>query len=168
MFDPAQLGPIPDDVDVSQSRETAALAVSGPQQGVYYGSVSWGWDKLAGAKTATLKKFESVPKGAPSEEFRGASELWNASKTDQGGPRIALPIALGKYVARTGTPLMQRADGGKQVALLELNIRVETTGQSDPKHPEWSSVIVTQGSHTGKQGWVKTVVLSDKTRKKSI
>lgn len=168
MFDPAGLGPIPDEVAASQSLETAALAVSGPQQGVYYGSVRWGWDKLAGAKTATLKPFRSVSKDAPSAEFRDASELWNASKTDQGGARIALPLTLGKYIARKGTLLMERADGGKQVAQLELNARVEITGQSDPKHPGWSSVIVTEGAHTGKQGWVKTALLSDLTRKKSI
>ena len=168
MFDPAELGPIPNEVAASQSLETAALAVSGPQQGVYYGSVRWGWDKAAGAKTATPKPFKPVSKDAPSAEFSLASELWNASKTDQGGARIALPITLGKYVARAGTPLMERADGGKQVARLELNARVEITGRSDPKHPDWSSVIVAEGSHTGEQGWVKTALLSDLTRKKSI
>jgi uncharacterized protein DUF4157 len=167
MFDPAGLGQIPDDVAASQSLETAALAVSGPQQGVYYGSVSWGWDKAAGEKTATLKPFRSVSKDAPSAEFSRASELWNASKTDQGGARIALPITLGKYVAGAGTLLMEHADGGKQVARLELNERVEITGQPDPKHPDWSSVIVAEGSHTGKQGWLKTAMLSDVTRKKS-
>jgi hypothetical protein len=168
LFDPAGLARIPDDVAASQSLETAALAVSGPQQGVYYGSVSWGWAKAAGAKTAILKPFQSVSKDAPSAEFSRASKLWNASKTDQGGVRIALPITLGQYVARAGTLLMERADGGKQVARLELNARVEITGQSDPKHPDWSSVIITEGSHTGKQGWVKTALLSDMTRKKSI
>jgi hypothetical protein len=168
MFDPAGLGPIPDEVAVSQGLETAALAVSGPQKGVYYGSVRWGWDKPAGAKTATLNPFQSASKDAPSTEFSRTSELWNASKTDQGTARIALPITLGKYVARAGTQLMERADGGKQVARLELNARVEITGQSDAKHPDWSSVIVTDGSHVGKQGWVKTALLSDMTRKKSI
>ena len=63
---------------------------------------------------------------------------------------------------------MERADGGEQVARLELNARVEITGRSDPKHPDWSSVIVAEGSHTGEQGWVKTALLSDLTRKKSI
>jgi hypothetical protein len=168
MFDPAGLGPIPDRVAASQSLETAALAVSGPQQGVYYGSVRWGWDKAADAKTATLKPFQSVSKDAPSAEFSQASELWNKSKTDQSGARIALPVTLGKYVARAGTLLMERAGGGKQVARLELNARVEITGQSDPQHLDWSSVIVVEGSHTGKQGWVKTALLSDMTRKKSI
>jgi hypothetical protein len=166
MFDPAGLGPIPDEVAASQSLETAALAVSGPQQGVYYGSVRWGWDKAAGAKTAKLRPFQPVSKDAPSAEFSRASELWNASKTDQSGARIALPITLGKYVARAGTLLMERAGGGKQVARLELNERVEITGQSDPEHPDWSSVIVTEGSQTGKRGWVETALLSDMTRKK--
>ena len=168
LSDPAELGPIPDDVAASQSLETAALAVSGPQQGVYYGSVRWGWDKAAGAKTATAKKFQSASKDAPSADFGSASELWNASKTDQNEARIALPITLGKYIAHAGMPLMEHADGGKQVARLELNERVEITGRSDPKHLDWSSVIVTEGSHIGKQGWVKTALLSDVTLKKSM
>ena len=167
MFDPAALGPIPDNVAVSQSLETAALAVSGLQKGVYYGSVSWGWDKSAGAKSATLKPFQLLSKEAPGTEFRRASELWNASKTDQSGARIALPLTIGKYVAKEGTPLMERADGGKQVARLALNARVEITGQADAKHLDWSSAIVTEGSNAGKQGWVKTALLDDMTRKKS-
>jgi hypothetical protein len=128
MFDPAGLGPIPDDVAVSQSLETAALAVSGPQEGVYYGSVRWGWDKLAGEKTATLKPFQSATKDAPTAEFNRASELWNVSKADTGEARIALPITRGQYVARAGAPLMERADAGKKLARLELNARVEITG----------------------------------------
>jgi hypothetical protein len=168
LFDPAGLGPIPDDMEASQSLETAALAVSGPQKGVYYGSVRWGWDKPAGGKTATLQLFQSASKDAPTAEFNRASELWNASKADTGEARIALPITRGQYVARAGTPLMERADAGKQLARLELNARVEITGQSDDKRPDWSSVIVTEGSNAGKQGWVKTALLSDITRKKSI
>jgi Domain of unknown function (DUF4157) len=168
MFDPAGLGPIPDDVAASQSLETAALAVSGPQRGVYYGSVSWGWDKPAGASSATLKPFRVVSKDAPSAEFSSASQLWNASKTDQGGARIPLPVTAGRFVARTGLALMEHAGGGKKVASLELNARVEITGQSDPKHPDWSSVIVTEGSHAGEQGWVETALLGTVTRKKSM
>jgi hypothetical protein len=79
-----------------------------------------------------------------------------------------LPVASSKFVAKTGTPLMARADGGKPVAWLALNTRVEVTGQADPKHPDWSSVIATDGPHVGKQGWVKTSLLSGTTRKKSI
>jgi len=171
LFDPAGLDVdpdgIPDEIGVSQSLETAALAVSGPQKGVYYGSVRWGWDKPPDAKVATQKKFELVSKDAPSLELSGASTKWNESKTDQGGARIPLPITQGKYVAHAGAPLMERADGGKQVTRLEFNERVETTDQPDPKHPDWSRVIVTEGSHTGKQGWVKTALLDDYKLKKS-
>jgi hypothetical protein len=63
---------------------------------------------------------------------------------------------------------MERADGGKRVARLDLNTRVEITGQTDQNHPDWSSVIVTDGSHVGKQGWVKTSLLDDTARKKSL
>jgi hypothetical protein len=63
---------------------------------------------------------------------------------------------------------MERADGGKRVALLDLNSRVEVTGQTDQKHTDWSSVIVTDGLQVGKQGWVKASFLGDTTRKKSL
>ena len=168
LMDPAALGPVPDSVAASQSLETAALAVSGPQKGVYYGAVSWGWEKPADAKVATLKSFRAVSKDVPSLEFGQASALWNASTTNQNEQRLPLPIVTGKFVARTSTPLMERADGGKQVARLDLNTRVEVTGQTDQKHPDWSSVIVTDGSQLGKQGWVKTSLLDDMTRKKSL
>ncbi|WP_433727393.1 hypothetical protein ACQP2Y_12285 [Actinoplanes sp. CA-051413] len=81
---------------------------------------------------------------------------------------MALPMTLGKYVARAGTRLMERADVGTQVAKVKLNARVEITGQADAAHADWSSVIVTEGLQTGKQGWVKTALLDDLTRKKSI
>jgi hypothetical protein len=168
LFDPAGMPSVPDGVAASQSLETAALAVSGRQQGVYYGAVSWGWEKAAGAKVATLKPFRPMSKDAPSAEFGEASKLWNASTTDKSEQRLPLPIASGQFVALTNAPLMDRADGGKRVALLQLNTRVETTGQPDPKHLDWSSVIVTEGPQIGKQGWVKTSFLSDLTRKKSI
>ena len=166
IMDPAGLGPVPDDVAASQSLETTALAVSGPQKGVYYGAVTWGWKKAAGAKAATLEPFKAVSKDAPSSEFGKAAKLWNVSTTDQSQQRLALPIATGKFVSQASTPLMERADGGKRVASLDLNTRVETTGQTDQKNPDWSSVIVTDGSQRGKQGWVKTSLLSDFTRKK--
>jgi Domain of unknown function (DUF4157) len=168
LMDPAGLGPVPDGVAASQSLETTALAVSGPQKGVYYGAVTWGWEKAAGAKAATLKPFRAVSKDAPSSEFGEAAKLWNVSTTDQKQQRLALPIVTGKFVGRTRTPLMERADGGKRVARLDLNTRVKITGQTDQKHPDWSRVIVTEGSQVGKQGWVKTSLLSDMRRKKSL
>jgi hypothetical protein len=108
------------------------------------------------------------PSDTPSAEFGEASKLWNASPTDQQTARLALPIASAQLVARAGTRLMERAGGGKRLASLALNARVEITGQTDPKHPDWSSVIVTGGSRIGKQGWVETSLLSPMTRKKSI
>jgi hypothetical protein len=168
LADPAGFGPVPDEASAAQSLETTALAVSGAQKGVYYGSVRWGWEKPAGAKAAKLKAFESMSKDAPSSNFAQAAERWNASTTDKNTQRIALPTASSRFVAHTKTPLTEHADGGKRVAQLDLNTRVEVTGQTDPKHTDWSSIIVVEGSQIGKQGWVKTSFLSDLTRKKSL
>src|SRR5262245_19317540 len=104
------------------------------------------------------KPLTVVSGDAPSAEFGLASTLWNASKTDQNQPRLPLLVASGKFIAHTNTV---RADGGNRVALLDLNTRVEATGQTDQKYPDWSSVIVTDGPQAGKEGWVKTAFLGD-------
>jgi hypothetical protein len=163
--------PVADSESASQTFETAALAVSGPRKGVYYGAVTWGWDKKAGETDVKLKDLKEVysvaasPQyDAPSAEFGKASERWNQSKTDQ-NQRLTLPIVSGMFVAHSGTKLM--ADSGKAITSLDLHTRVEITGQTDPTHPDWVKVIVTDGPQVGMQGWVEKGHLSDFKVKKS-
>lgn len=62
----------------TQKFETTALALDGPQQGTYYGSVKWGWE------TDNLGEHHSLPLelatlGKPSPNFLKSAEKWNAS-----------------------------------------------------------------------------------------
>jgi hypothetical protein len=75
----------------SQVFETAALAVAGNQEGMYYGSVRWGWSRNA------TGHFEKLPLAAASQQtptatFIRAAKLWNASRTSEGQETIPLPI----------------------------------------------------------------------------
>lgn len=58
--------------------ETAALAVSGPQSGTYYGSVEWGWRKDAAGAFSRLP-MHVVSQGVPTAEFLTAAAIWNQS-----------------------------------------------------------------------------------------
>jgi hypothetical protein len=61
--------------------ETAALALEGPQQGTYYGSVEWGW-RTDPAGTMTTVPFRVVSEGVPSVNFLTAATIWNSSRVD--------------------------------------------------------------------------------------
>jgi hypothetical protein len=67
--------------DSSQTFETAALAVEGPQQSTYYGSVEWGW-QTDGKGALTKLPFRVVSQGVPSVNFLTAATIWNASRAD--------------------------------------------------------------------------------------
>ncbi len=67
----------------NQVFETTALAVKGVQEGTYYGSVQWGWEKDAIGKVKKLP-LTLVSNDVPSSVFARASELWNKAKTSEG------------------------------------------------------------------------------------
>ncbi len=75
----------------SQKFETTVLATKGKQAGMYYGSVTWGWEKDAAGK------FQKLPltlksAGSPSDIFRRAAEVWNTAKASNGDANIPLPL----------------------------------------------------------------------------
>jgi hypothetical protein len=59
--------------------ETTALAIRGPHQGKYYGSITWGWETHNKKKYILPVKLKS--EGNPSSDFMDAAEKWNDSKT---------------------------------------------------------------------------------------
>ncbi|RPH78201.1 MAG: hypothetical protein EHM88_16415 [Candidatus Rokuibacteriota bacterium] len=63
--------------------ETTALAIAGPQNGTYYGSVEWGWRKDAAATFSRLP-LRVVSQGVPSVTFLTAAQIWNQSKASFG------------------------------------------------------------------------------------
>lgn len=75
----------------SQRFETTCLAVEGEQADVYYGSVSWGWERGPyGAIELLPLSLESAD--STSAVFRRAVELWNVSSTSGGDPVLRLPL----------------------------------------------------------------------------
>ena len=88
---------------ISCTFETTAVAVSGEQEGVYYGSVTWGYDVSADGKiTRHPLKVERM--GTPSETFAKAAGKWNNAKGyeltrhfDKGAVKKGLlPALMGK------------------------------------------------------------------------
>lgn len=82
--------------NTGQEFETTALAISGDQQGTYYGSVKWGW-KIDQGK---FRKIELVLAGKkePSDNFFEAAKQWNEGFANVNFmkelvvPNIKLPI----------------------------------------------------------------------------
>jgi hypothetical protein len=92
----------------SQTFETAALAVEGPQRSTYYGSVEWGWQTDA---QGALKKlpFRLLSQGVPSVNFLTAATIWNSSRVDFAYEVTAQTNMLSAVTFAPITPLAQGA-----------------------------------------------------------
>jgi hypothetical protein len=157
----------------SQVFETTALAVKGVQEGTFYGSVQWGWEKDAAGKVNKLP-LTVVSNDVPSATFARATEFWNKAKTSEGKETLDLPIVRGMYTNTPRVWLVSNPSKYKStlVSKLAKNTRLEVTGQgetakfnqTDDKY-KWWKVTVVDGTHIGKVGWVMQVLLSDKVTK---
>jgi len=58
--------------------ETTAVAISGPQKDMYYGSVTWGW-VTDGSGTLSLIPFTRKSAGNPTGSFTESAQIWNAT-----------------------------------------------------------------------------------------
>jgi hypothetical protein len=135
------------DKNSSQIFETTALALSGAQQGTYYGSIKWGWetDKEGNHK---LIPIEVISMGVPTATFMKAAKLWNDATIPRWqGERsktVDLPIVQVKLIT---SPINLTIGEGKQLKL-PAQTRVQVIdGQSKVK--------VVDGEHTGIEGIVK-------------
>ena len=77
--------------------ETTALAISGNQEGTYYGSVEWGW------RTDASNTFTQIPltiksNGTPTSSLLKSAEIWNKGTSSVGKKNIALPVEKVFYV----------------------------------------------------------------------
>lgn len=68
--------------------ETAAVSLDGPQKGVWYGSVTWGFEKKAGG--IELYPLEVGAWAIPSPQAVGLLRLWNSAMDKQGKPNIQI------------------------------------------------------------------------------
>ena len=106
----------PPNIEQWQEFETAALAIKGHQQGVYYGSVEWGWFKYPGQEYPKLSEFKLRSKDAPSPIFEKAAAAWNASLTsDKKNPISAASMSM--YLTSKATALLEAPGKGKRLAV---------------------------------------------------
>jgi hypothetical protein len=113
--------------------ETTALAVAGPQNGTYYGSVEWGWRKDAAGAFNRLP-FRVVSQGVPSATFLTAANIWNPSKASFG------------YVATSATNLLDA--GLSTIAAISVNAELTPTGRQATGGGA-TYFEVSDGTHTG-------------------
>ncbi len=153
----------------SQVFEATALAIKGIQEGTFYGSVQWGWEKNAAGKVKTLP-LTLVSNDVPSSVFSKATELWNKGKTSKGEATIELPNVAGKYTNTLGVWLVSNPSHYKTtiIGMLAKNTRLEVTnkGTAEPFNKaadkdKWWKVTIVDGTHIGKVGWVMQADLSD-------
>ena len=147
-------------VDAHQFFQSTALAVAGPQKGVYYGSVHWGWKKGASDDKVSLLPFRLIRDATPSEDFGEARKLWNVSKNTRDEASIPLPTTSEMYT-NVKADLMDKPEKGKSLGKLDANTRVELTA-SGGGSKGWQSVVVVRGALVGKSGWLPEESLSDK------
>lgn len=105
--------------------ESAAIAIEGPiAPNTYLGSVSWGWRSDA-AGQVTVDPLALVQAGAPSAEFMGAAQRWNAATFhDTGTGAAATPVAI---------PLTTRNSGATAVGGLSTTALVTRIEQLTPQ-----------------------------------
>lgn len=143
----------------SQLFETSALVIENPpglafQKGLYLGSVSWGWTRKNGQFEP--QSIELVSKGAPSEQFFNAAQVWNDSKTNGGKETVDLPMSTGK-IKNDKTPLYhQEKDIGTDTytqLTKDAPCRIVTTLMKPDSM--YFLVRCTDSSQNLIEGWVK-------------
>jgi hypothetical protein len=131
----------------SRTFETTVLALAGNQQGTYYGSVSWGYDRDASG-ASTKRPFELVSEGVPSEAFLNAAEAWNDS------------TARGTWATSVATDLLDRP-GGTATASLAAGTTLTDRGAVSLAGVMYRRVNVTSGDHSGSSGVVRVSDIAD-------
>lgn len=146
----------------AQRFETTALAVQGVQEGTYYGSVSWGWEKDA-AGIVTMLPLTRVSKDAPSNIFTAAARRWNASTTSSGRATINLPLVTRGYAVADDTIVVAHpTTPSTEVGRVLKNTRMEVIdrARTEPFNSgvavPWWKVTVVDGPLVGKVGWVRS------------
>ena len=147
----------------SQTFETTALAVEGPQKGAYYGSVNWGFKKESGEKKIKLLDFNLSQRTLPSANFFKAASSWNASTNTAGEASIQLLSSKINFT-RSRSDLLESPGKAKTVAKLSTGTQVETLDSAS--HKGWVQVVVSDGPDSGSVGWLKTSLLSATAVKK--
>ncbi len=138
----------------SQTFETTALAVKGVQEGTFYGSVQWGWEKDAAGKVKKLP-LSLVSRGVPSATFGRASELWNQKQTSEGKETIDLPVVDVKVISQDDVKIFSNPID----AMIELSPGTPLPRGTRIRILDASDILVhkveiVDGPMTGRRGYI--------------
>jgi hypothetical protein len=122
--------------------ETTALAITGSQKDLYYGSVQWGWQR-DGSAAFSLVDLKAISQGTPSAGFLAAAQKWNTSKTSGNEANLTLPVA-DVYVTNKATEVLV----GTTKVNLPVGTRVQIVSKGADATKPWQVTIV-DGPDTG-------------------
>lgn len=129
--------------------ESTAISMDGPQEGMYYGSVRWGYEIDSSGSFRKLP-LTLISNDAPSEAFMGAAEAWNESQ------------ARGS-IQTTGDPTrVYRNTNFNSSFTVPAGTRVIRLGNNSTWRDDlYFEVMMAGGEHNGDVGYVKLAHLQD-------
>jgi hypothetical protein len=136
----------------SQHFETAAIAVEGKQQGAFYGSVRWGYDKAAGKLLPKLMEPKIGANSTPSSDFLAAAKAWNEFKPKQGD---VLPLPTEQFTS--DAVLYAQQDSGSIKAGDQVTLLPDSSSSKGN-----TEVIVVSGPRKGTRGTIPSSQVSSK------
>ena len=134
----------------SMTFETTALALEGAQQGSYYGSVKWGWER-DGSGTLRKSDFAVVSQGAPSQNFLAAAAQWNSATTRGTVVARNAPTQVYKLSSSAFAPDFTIAQG----------TRVTSSGSIGGGGVEYRVCTINDGPSASKTGYIQVPDLRD-------
>jgi hypothetical protein len=155
--------------NAEQLFETTALAISGVQNGTYYGSVQWGWRTDAKGKFTQIP-FTLISMGTPSSTFLKSAEIWNTGKNTANESNIALPMEDVQLTKAPGVWLVTNPYQYEttRVHFLPQNTRVVVTDKGMKSGfnncadlYKWWKIRIVDGPYTAETGWVMQHFLKD-------
>ncbi|WP_298516417.1 DUF4157 domain-containing protein [uncultured Kordia sp.] len=114
----------------SQIFETTALAIKGNQEGMYYGSVRWGWETNAKG-VHSLIPFKVLDKDLPSPTFMKAASIWNTSKNSTGADTLDLPVQWPGTIHNTPLAALRTGQSVNSQILADLPTGTKLTVLND-------------------------------------
>lgn len=124
--------------DSGQVFETTALAIDGAQEGTYYGSVQWGWQR-DGSGNFSMLPLSLVSRGVPSVNFLSAAAVWNGATEDVG-------------LETSADPTHVLADNLRVSFTVPRGTRLQSNGTGQASGNTYHSVTIQDG--TNRTGWV--------------
>lgn len=156
LFDASVMGDTPP--GSHQIFETSAFAIRGNHQGLYYGSVKWGWELDRGGKLSLIN-FDSVGHDVPSSTLMKAAELWNTPPVPGITDWSQLPVYWTGTIANTesvylrtegnyGSDVRAELPRGTSVTVMEssgtwLQVQVVTGQNGIRLQPSGESALMT-------------------------